>query len=158
MIKLIKNTFFIQKRIVPAPALSALYTDTSYPTAYQDIEGNYLSGNYSYRMTLPANVPVTNFWFIALYDEKINSIMKRDQPISSIGSLNELKYNKDGSVDLYFGPELPVGAPESNYLTTVSYESWSAQLRLFSPTQHFYDQTWQPGNVEKIKHTVLGVS
>ena len=52
---------------------------------------------------------------------------------------------------IYFGPELPIGAPESNYLKTVSYEPWSAKLRLFSPTQQFYDQTWQPGNVEKIK-------
>lgn len=149
MIKLIKNTFFIQKRIIPS--LSTLYTDTSYPTSYQDIEGNYVSGDYSYRITLPANVPAANFWFIALYDEKHNSIMKTIQPISSIGSLNKLKYNKDGSVDFYFGPELPIGAPESNYLKTVSRETWSAQLRLFSPTQPFYDQTWQPGNVEKIK-------
>ena len=62
-----------------------------------------------------------------------------------------LEYNEDGSLDLYFGSEMPEGTPESNYLKTVPGEGWFSQLRLYSSTQTFYDQTWQPGNFEKIK-------
>jgi hypothetical protein len=72
------------------------------------------------------------------------------QPFPSIGSLDDLKYNDDGSVDLYFGPELPEGAPESNWLKTVPGKGWFTLFRLYSPTQPFFDQTWKPGDFEKI--------
>jgi hypothetical protein len=73
----------------------------------------HLSGGSSYKLHLPANVPAENFWSVTLYDGYNASGLKNGQPFPSIGSLDKLKYNDDGSVDLYFGPELPNGAPES---------------------------------------------
>ena len=64
--------------------------------------------------------------------------------------IDKLKYNDDGSVDLYFGPKLPNGAPESNYLKTVPGKGWFTLLRLYSPSKPFFDQTWRPGDFEKI--------
>jgi hypothetical protein len=64
--------------------------------------------------------------------------------------LDDLQYNEDGSVVLYFGPELPEGAPESNWLRTVPGKGWFTLFRLYSPTEAFFDQSWRPGDFEKI--------
>jgi hypothetical protein len=85
-----------------------------------------------------------------LYDAENASGLKNGQPFPSIGSLSNLKYNQDGSVDLYFGPELPEGALESNYLRTVPGKGWFTLLRLYSPTESFFDQSWRPDDFEKI--------
>ena len=84
------------------------------------------------------------------YDAKNASGLKNGQPFPSIGSLEKLKYTEDGSVDLYFGPQLPAGAPESNYLRTVPGKGWFTLLRLYSPTQAFFDKSWRPDDFEKI--------
>jgi len=44
-----------------------------------------------------------------------------------------------------------VESSESNYLKTVPGKGWFTLLRLYSPTQPFFDQTWKPGDFEKIK-------
>ena len=146
--KLIKHTFFMKKCI--GTTFASLYTDTSYPFVYYEADGNYLVGSSSYKLTIPANVPAANFWSLTLYDVKSSSDLRNCRPFPSISSLNKLEYNEDDSLDLYFGPDLPEDAPKSNYLKTVSGEGWFSQLRLYSPTQDFYDQTWQLGNFEKI--------
>lgn len=142
------HAFFMKNRI--ETPLASLYTNTSYPLVYCEADGNYLVGSSSYKLKIPANVPAVNFWSLTLYNEKSASDLKNHRSFTPISSLNKLEYNEDDSLDLYFGPELPEGAPKSNYLKTVSGEGWFSQLRLYSPTQDFYDQTWQPGNFEKI--------
>ena len=37
-----------------------------------------------------------------------------DQKKSALSSTQDLKKNTDGSVDLYFGPELPEGVSDKN--------------------------------------------
>jgi hypothetical protein len=65
--------------------------------------------------------------------------------------LDKLKYNDDGSVDLYFAPKLPDGTPESNWRRTVPGKGWFVLLRLYSPSKEFFDGSWRPGDFEKIK-------
>jgi len=142
--------FKIGYSISPAMVLNLVGKGSKYPFAYRDADGNHLSGGSSYKLHLPPDVPAANFWSVTLYDGKNASGLQNGQPFPSIGSIDKLKYNEDGSVDLYFGPELPQGAPESNYLRTVPGKGWFTLLRLYSPTQAFFDQTWRPGDFEKI--------
>jgi hypothetical protein len=65
--------------------------------------------------------------------------------------LDALKYNDDKSVTLYFGPELPDGAPKSNYLRTVPGNGWFTLLRLYSPKKAFFERAWRPGDFQKIE-------
>jgi hypothetical protein len=76
--------------------------------------------------------------------------LQNGQPFPSIGSLDKLQYNDDESVDLYFGPELPEGVPASNWRRTVPGKGWFVLFRLYSPTQPFFDNSWRPGDFEKI--------
>ena len=142
--------FKIGYSISPAMVLNLVGKGSKYPFAYRDADGNHLSGGSSYKLHLPPDVPAANFWSVTLYDGKNASGLQNGQPFPSIGSIDKLKYNEDGSVDLYFGPELPQGAPESNYLRTVPGKGWFTLLRLYSPTQAFFDQTWRPDDFKKL--------
>lgn len=124
---------------------------SKYPFAYRDADGEFLLGSRSYKLHIPANVPAANFWSVTLYDASNASGLKNSQPFPSIGSLDDLKENDDGSVDLYFGPKLPQGASTSNWRRTVPGKGWFVLFRLYSPTKAFYDRTWKPGDFEKIE-------
>jgi hypothetical protein len=140
--------FVIGYSISPAMVMNMVGKGSKYPFAYRDIDGNYLSGGRSYRLHLPAQVPAANFWSVTLYDAENASGLDNGQPFPSIGSLDDLHYNDDGSVDLFFGPEVPTGAPASNWLRTIPGKGWFTLLRLYSPTEPFFDQTWRPGDFE----------
>ena len=142
--------FKIGYSISPAMVLNLVEKGSKYPFAYKDADGDHLSGGTSYKLTLPPDVPAANFWSVTLYDGQNASGLKNGQDFPSIGSLDNLKYNDDKSVDLYFGPSLPEGAPESNWLRTVPGKGWFTLLRLYSPKQAFFDQTWRPGDFEKL--------
>ncbi len=60
----------------------------------------------------------------------------------------KLQTNKDGSVDLYFGPKAPKGE-ESNWIQTTPGKAWFAYFRLYSPTQPFLDQSWVLPDIQK---------
>jgi hypothetical protein len=142
--------FIIGYSSSPGMVLNMVGKGSKYPFAYRDADENYLSGGSSYRLNIPGPVPAANFWSVTLYDASNASGLDNGQPFPSIGSLDDLKYNEDGSVDLYFGPVLPDGAPESNWLKTIPGKGWFTLFRLYSPTQPFFDQTWRPGDFEKI--------
>ena len=142
--------FIIGYSISPAMVLNMVGAGSKYPFAYKDAEGNYLSGGTSYRLHLPPDVPAENFWSVTLYDAETASGVQNGQPFPSIGSNDDLAYNEDGSVDLYFGPEPPDGAPETNFLRTVPEKGWFTLMRLYSPGEAFFDQSWRPGDFEKL--------
>ena len=143
--------FIIGYSISPAMVLNLVGKGSKYPFAYRDADGDFLLGSRAYKLHLPANVPAGNFWSVTLYDVSNASGLKNEQPFPSVGSLDKLKYNDDGSVDLYFAPELPKGAPQSNWRRTVPGKGWFVLLRLYSPSKEFFDGSWRPGDFEKIK-------
>ena len=73
------------------------------------------------------------------------------QLMPSINGMNKVATNPDGSVDLYFGPTKPTGAPDSNWIQTVRGRAFLVALRLYGTGTEFYDQTWKPDDVVKVK-------
>jgi hypothetical protein len=142
--------FIIGYSISPAMVMNMVGKGSKYPFAYRDADGNYLSGGKTYKLHIPGPVPAKNFWSVTMYDAGNASGLQNGQPFPSIGSLDKLQYNPDKSVDLYFGPELPKGVPESNWRKTVPGKGWFVLFRLYSPTKPFFDGTWRPGDFENI--------
>jgi len=142
--------FMIGYSISPAMVMNMVGKGSKYPFAYRDAGGDYLSGGSTYKLNIPGPVPAANFWSITLYDAANASGLQNGQPFPSIGSLDKLKHNDDESLDLYFGPELPEGVPASNWRRTVPGKGWFVLFRLYSPTQPFFDDSWRPGDFEKI--------
>ena len=63
----------------------------------------------------------------------------------------DLDLNKDGSVDLYFGPKPPKKGSRKNWTKTVPGEGWFTYFRLYAPTQPYFDKTWQLPDIKKVK-------
>ena len=130
---------------VNAPGLGARY-----PGTFKDADGDYLIGDRSYRLHLPANVPAAVFWSVTLYNPADGTMVDNGQPFPSINSLGKVEPNADGSYELYFGPGLPAGKPEANWIKTNPGEGFMAALRLYGATMPFYDQSWIPDDVVKM--------
>ena len=69
------------------------------------------------------------------------------QPFPSINMMDKPVKNKDGSIDIYFGPDSP--GEGKNWLATLPGKGFFVILRLYGPTKAFFDKTWKPSDLEK---------
>jgi len=121
-----------------------------YMATYKDSDGDWLDGGQSYSIRIPAKPPAEAFWAFTLYDVSTRAIIKNKVKKAGVNSRQKLQTNKDGSVDLYFGPKAPAGK-ESNWIQTAAGKAWFPYFRLYSPTQPFLDQTWVLPDIKKAK-------
>jgi hypothetical protein len=119
-----------------------------YMGANKDADGDWLDGATNYVLHVPAKPPAKTFWSMTLYDVSTRAIIKNKTKKADLSSVQKLQMNKDGSVDLYFGPKAPAGK-ESNWVQTMPDKAWFPYFRLYSPTQPFLDQTWVLPDIEK---------
>ena len=132
----------------PAMAMKLIGAGSQYAWGYLDSEGNYLDGSKPYRMNLPKDPPAKDFWSVVAYDPQTRSELQTGQPFPSKNNKrDDLIYNEDGSVDLYFGPNPPEGF-EKNWIQTVAGKGWFVLLRLYGPLEPWFDRTWIPGEFE----------
>jgi len=127
---------------------------SQYAMAEHDADGEYLDGGRNYRLHLPGNIPVKNFWSVLVYDPQTRSMLQTDQRFPSLSSQKTgLIINPDTSVDVYFGPEPPAGK-EANWVQTIPGKGWWVMLRLYGPLEPWFDKTWQPGDIEPMTQLV----
>ena len=137
--------------VTPAMAAPRLGTGSDYGIAYVDSSRQLLDGSKAYKLDLPPNPPVGNFWAVTVYDTQTRSMLQTNQKYPSVDSNTEgLKKNRDGSFTIYFGPKAPKGY-ENNWIETVSGKSWFVALRMYSPLKPWIDQTWRPSEIELVK-------
>ena len=137
--------------VTPAMASPQVGTGSVYEATARDSKGNYLDGGKTYSVTLPAPVPVNNFWSFMVYDGQTRSILETDQKLGGVDSTSKsLKANADGSYTVWFGPKPPKGH-ESNWVQTMPKKSYNVLLRLYGPLQLWFDKTWKPGDFELVK-------
>jgi hypothetical protein len=117
-----------------------------------DSTGQILSGEKKYKLHLPSGIPASDFWSIIVYDPPSRLLIHTDQPWPSVYSNEKnLVYNKDGSVDAWFGPE-PAEGGEQNWVKTIPGEDWYLVLRLYYPLESWFNKTWKPGEIEPLTH------
>ena len=115
-----------------------------------DSEGELLEGNKKYKLHLPSNIPASDFWSIIVYDSLSRLIIHNDQPWPSVFSnKTDLVCNNDGSVDIWFGPDV-IKEKESNWLQTKPGSHWYMIIRLYHPLESWFDKSWRPGEIEEI--------
>lgn len=122
-----------------------------YIVTYQDKDGNWLTGENTYKLHVPANVPAKQFWSSTVYDEKERQMIVNDEKSPDIAAGKQgLQVNADGSVDIYYGPK-PVKGHEQNWVQTNPGEGWFTYFRFYAPTEAFFDKSWTLGDIEKVK-------
>jgi hypothetical protein len=119
----------------------------AYIIAFSDRRGKPLSGENTYALRVPANVPAKQYWSAIAYDSHTNAFI-RESPVVTLDSYNQtMKKNLDGSVDIYFGPKAPTGK-ESNWIYTAPGRGWFCGFRLYDPDEPFFDKTWKLADIE----------
>jgi hypothetical protein len=123
-------------------------------TFYLDIaetpDGKWLEGNKNYKLVMPPNVPVRNFWAITTYDLESASYIRNIEKSSIDNTLKDLQWNKDGSVDIYFGPKPPEGK-ESNWLPTDPKRRFFLLARFYGPEPALFDGSFELNDIQLLK-------
>jgi hypothetical protein len=92
--------------------------------------------------------PVGAFWSLTMYDDKgfqvANSINR-----FAIGDRDALKYNADGSVDIYIQHASPGADKESNWLPSPASGAASITMRLYAPKPEAIDGRWAPSAIRQ---------
>jgi hypothetical protein len=121
-----------------------------YLIGIKDREGNSFRGDKTYRMTVPANAPVEQYWSITAYDRETHALIRNMPRASRSSQIAEMQKNPDGSVDVYFGPKAPEGK-ESNWVPTDPKRGFELMFRAYAPTKVFFDKSWRLPDVERMR-------
>jgi hypothetical protein len=119
-----------------------------YMISIRDKDGDPFDGAKTYRLTVPKKPPVKQYWSVTAYDRQTHALIKGVSRASRSSQIPELQKNKNGSADIYFGPEAPYGK-ESNWIPTDPNRGFELMFRAYAPTKALLEKTWVLPDVEK---------
>jgi hypothetical protein len=120
-----------------------------YLMATKDSEGRPLDGGSAYRLTVPPNVPVRQYWSATVYDRATHGLVRDMARASRSSQSPGLRVNANGSVDIYFGPKAPAGN-ESNWIPTDANGGFEVLFRFYGPEKRLFEKTWRLPDIEKV--------
>ena len=121
-----------------------------YLITIRDKDGEAFDGGKTYRLTVPPNPPVEQYWSATAYDRQTHALIRNMPRASRSSQIPEMQKNADGSVDIFFGPAAPVGK-DSNWVPTDPARQFEVMFRLYAPTKALFEKTWVLPDVEKVK-------
>src|SRR5262245_6278597 len=141
------GTEYLQRAFITAIGLGANRPqDAVYPTSTEDADGKKYSGanKYVIHFDKGKTPPVNAFWSITMYDAGYFFV---DNPLNkyTVSPRNDLKYNADGSLDLYIQNASPGKDREANWLPAPKGE-FVLLLRMYWPKEKdpsIIDSTWK---------------
>jgi hypothetical protein len=105
-------------------------------------DGQALDGGRGYRLSVPPDVPASQYWSATLYNRDTHALI-RDVAYASRSSLTpDLATNADGSVDLYFGPTPPENST-ANWIPTRAGEQFEIIFRFYGVQRPALDKSWE---------------
>lgn len=121
---------------------------TQYMMAIADKEGKLLEAGKLYKLDVPADMPVKQFWALTVYDRATMAFIYSDSNRTTLSSydLDRMKKNADGSVTLYVGPKAPEGL-EANWIPTAGKRPLPA-IRFYGPTDAMNNKTFKMPDFE----------
>jgi hypothetical protein len=141
---------YLRRAIIAQQGLGAnLPQDAVYPVNFADDTGKPLDGGNKYTLHFDegASPPVNAFWSVTLYDPDGYQVAN---PLHrfALSSWMPLKYNPDGSLDLYVQNENPGGDQEANWLPAPK-GAFNLLMRLYAPKDEALTGKWNPPPVTK---------
>lgn len=148
------GTDYLQRALITAIGLGANRPqDAVYPTSEVDADRKPYSGAHKYVMHFPKGQtpPVDAFWSITMYNGDYFFVTN---PLNkyTVSPRNALKYNDDGSLDIYIQNESPGKDKEANWLPAPK-DKFILMMRLYWPKEKnpsIIDGTWQPPAVKAV--------
>jgi hypothetical protein len=146
------NNGLYRSRIALAGLGALPIEEATYLTAVSDAAGQPLDGAHSYRLHVPADVPVDGFWSVTMYAREADGrtyLVANPIDRYSIGNRTPgLKRNGDGSIDLILGSAAPA-AGTSNWLPTPA-GSFRVSFRAYLPRAPFVRGTFVMPAIERV--------
>ena len=122
---------------------------SSYLLTIADKEGELLDGAQKYRLTVPANAPVTQYWSATVYDRATHAPIRNARWPSRSSHTPGLQKNSDGSAHIYFASGAP-DARESNWIPTKVDAGFEVLFRFYGPEKALFEKTWRLPDIEKL--------
>lgn len=146
------GTDYLQRAFVTAIGLGANRPqDAVYPSSEVDADGKPYSGanNYVMHFAKGQTPPANAFWSLTMYDAQYFFVAN---PLNrhNLSPRNTLKYNEDGSLDLYLQKDSPGKDKESNWLPAPAGK-FALMLRMYWPRESAIDGSWEPPAVRRMK-------
>jgi hypothetical protein len=118
--------------------------EATYFSCCQNDAERSLSGEHAYTLHFSAAElpPVRAFWSLTLYGEDGYFVANAIQRFA-IGDRDALKFNGDGSLDLFVQHDAPGTGRDSNWLPAPS-EKFNLSLRLYWPSEEVVRGRWKP--------------
>ncbi|WP_020564175.1 DUF1254 domain-containing protein [Methylosarcina fibrata] len=147
------GNYYLKRAIVAMVGLGANQPeDAVYPLALADAGGKMLVGGSRYRLHFKKEElpPVDAFWSVTLYDGDGFQVAN---PLNrfAIGDRDALKFNADGSLDLYIRHDSPGADKESNWLPSPGKGTLGVTMRLYAPKAEVLDGRWVPPAVTRVE-------
>lgn len=126
--------------------------DAIYPTVFADESGEPLASDRRYVVHFDKGQvpPARAFWSLTMYDDRQlfteNAINR-----FAIGDRDPLKFNPDGSLDLYIQRDSPGDARKPNWLPSPKNGQFTMNLRLYWPKPEALDGSWTPPPVKRVQ-------
>jgi len=146
------RTLWHYPAIVVAPHLNATKPGVGniYLTSFRDKNGEFLLGDRTYKLRVPAKVPVKRFWAVTAYDPVSRSLLDSGGQIT-VSSLRDPKVNSDGTVDVFIGPAKPKEVSDKNWIKTDPQKGVLLVFRFYGPLEGVMDKTWVLNDLELVK-------
>jgi hypothetical protein len=120
-----------------------------YLVSIRDKDGKGFEGGQTYRLHVPPDAPVNQYWSVTAYDRQTHALIKNMARASRASNAADVLKNADGSTDIHFGPKAPAGR-DSNWVPTDPQRGFELMLRVYGPKKEFFDKVWVIPDVEKI--------
>ena len=125
---------------------------TFYLTGLRDSDGEMLNGEDTYVLNVPADTPAKDFWSAIVYNMETKNFNRNvDRVGASTKDMPNMVKNSDGSVDIYFGPNMD-NVPtdkQANFVTTKG-EDFFLLFRLYRPTSKTFFKDWMLGDLDNL--------
>jgi len=120
-----------------------------YLISIRDKNGKPFEGGKAYRLSVPPNVPIEQYWSVTVYDRQTHALVRNMSRASRSSQVPDMTKNADGSVDIYFGPKSPQGK-EENWVPADPKRGFELMFRLYAPKKEFFDKVWVLPDVEQV--------
>jgi len=135
----------------PAMVIHTTGAGSKYPFTLRDSAGNFLKGAGTYKLRLPPDIPAALFWAVTAYNVTDGTMPETKQLLPSTNGYYDIPKQSDGSIEIWFGPEKPQGVTDAAFIQTIPGRDFLVAVRLYGTEDGFYDQTWKPDDVVKVK-------
>lgn len=147
------GNYYLKRAIVAMVGLGANQPDDAvYPLIVADADGKPMVGTNKYVLHFAKEEipPVNAFWSVTMYDEagfQVGNKLNR----FAIGDRDALKFNADGSLDIYIQADSPGADKESNWLPSPANGTLGVTMRMYAPTYQVLYGGWAPPAIKRVQ-------